>query len=75
MPVHGIVAGAAVHDGRSGGEVKSLIEAGAINVSCAMGEEGVMHQQWLIWMVVDDEEGSERKTKEYSLFRWADEGD
>ena len=46
-----------------------MIEEGTINVSWAIDEEGVMmHGLWLMWMVVEDEGGSERKTKELALF-------
>lgn len=45
----------------------SLSEESAINVSCVLDEEGVVHQIWLMWMM-DDEEGSERKTKVYFDF-------
>lgn len=38
-----------------------------MNVPCANSEEGVVHQKWLMWMM-DDEEGSKRKTKEVFLF-------
>lgn len=36
-----------------------MTREGAINVSCAIDEESVMHGLWLMWMVVDDEEGSD----------------
>lgn len=41
-----------------------------MNVTCANNEEGVAHQKWLMLLmwVMDDEEGSKRKTKEVFLF-------
>ena len=47
-----------------------LFEEGAMNVPCADSEVGVVHQKWLKWLmwVMDDEEGSKRKTKEVFMF-------
>ena len=41
-----------------------------MNVPCADSEVGVVHQKWLKWLmwVMDDEEGSKRKTKEVFMF-------
>ena len=36
-------------------------------MSCAIDEEGVGYQMWLMWMM-NDEEGDERKTKNLFFF-------
>ena len=38
-----------------------------MNIPRVMDEEGVVHRTWSMWMM-NDEEGSERKTKQLLLF-------